>query len=199
MPHLTDHVLQRGRLLLTKALVPAGSEMRERLSQLPSARLQGLFMYKQFFKLRHLMGGGSDTYSKPQYVSQLRRAFQRRDFREKRSVFLPKSLPALLDQEMLERGIATLAFVFNATVAVTSGDQKEPLDYKATPIKGRETMEQQVIRTMLRVEHGTPAKILQDYQYRWINAIESDDAVAMGLKQYHTTLMRLNETMGLCL
>lgn len=197
MTSLLPHTFKAGKLVWAHRRVPTAAEMRCRIEALPVVRDRQVLLYKQFFRLRRMIGGKA-VYSEQEYLAVLRRSFRTRDFALKRSVFLPGCDP-LGEAEFTRRQINTLAFVFNATVSSSYVSPDDGLYYQKDKNLGQTTVEQQVVRTILEMNHQMPASIRYDRKFEWTRNIAPDNAVAIGYWQYETTLMRLNETMGLCL
>lgn len=157
---------------------------------------QLLRIYKDFYKLRNLVSYPST------YQALLRRTFKYSDFNEKRRIFL--SLPPITHDELLSRMVNTLVFVFNSTVS-------RP-DHTALTFDDiqRERTEFGVVKTILYMDKQNPMKY--DFKYNWLDDLEQDikksEAIErgkhslkldrIGYKQYIETLMRLNETLGMC-
>lgn len=198
MSRVSGHVIRDGRLVLKRSCVPTGVNLINQLQAVPDFSKQLVILYKQFFRLRRLVGNASAVYYELQYTNLLRRVFRNRDFNFKRKVFIPESSP-ILQQDMLHRCAKTLAFVFNSTIDPNSGHQRSLLFYSNTNLRNDTTLERKVIETILQIDHKSPSRIKHNHRYTWKTNISPSDHIALGLDQYETILMRMNETMGMCL
>lgn len=196
---MLPHTFKAGKLVWNYRRIPTSIEMHRRVEALPIGTDRVMYLYKQLYRLRRMVGGGGRRhYFEQEYLTVLRRTFRTRDFPLKRSVFLPGSDP-LNETELLGRQINTVAFVFNATVSSTHVDPDDGLYFQKHKQQGQSTLELDILGTILEMNHQMPALMRFDRKFEWTRNIRPDNPVAIGYWQYETTLMRLNETMALCL
>lgn len=198
----------------------------EHISQLPDFKSKLCALYKRFYKLRKfectptLFKVGDNPYITPDingedYVSLVKRNFRHVDYNLKRKKFL--GLPPLSEDQLEQRLFATLTFVFNHTVAAANPHAEEPVvtieDERRASF---DTVESQVISTLLRMDYDSPWQVKYDYKFQWLDQLDqlqndnrpkkkknkkNDNEVLPYLtyNQYMKTVMRLNESLGLCL
>lgn len=196
----------------------------EQIQQLPDSKSRLRALYKRFYKLRQfectpkLHKVDDNPYLIPDitiddYVALIKRNFRNVDYNLKRQKFL--KLPPLCEDQLEQRLFATLTFVFNHTVAKRNFHAEEAIatveDEKRASI---DTTESQIISTLLRMDHDCPWQIKYDYKFQWLDQLDklqSDKNAKKGknngnevlayltYKQFLTTVMRLNESLGLCL
>ncbi|EMG50197.1 hypothetical protein SBY92_003668 [Candida maltosa Xu316] len=196
------------------------------IRQLPTARLRRLAYFKRFYKLRKfepnpIFYSATDVpYYTPEldqtdYVQLLKRSFTAMNYNVKRQAIL--NLPPLSEEELEERMMNTLAFVFNHTVAENNPHANDPIytedDLHQTSI---DTMESKIVGIMLRMDNEMPSEIKFDPEFKWLKDLDNHVANVdweksripksknspweyIGYKQYFITLMRLNESLKLCL
>ncbi|KAI5968075.1 hypothetical protein CANMA_002577 [Candida margitis] len=194
----------------------------EQVTQLPNFKSRLRALYKRFYKLRKfectpiLFRVDDNPYVTPDitsedYVALVKRNFKYVDYNIKRQKLLGK-LPPLSEDQLEQRLFATLAFVFNHTVATANPHAEELITTNIVEKKSSiDTIESQVISTLLRMDHDCPWQIKYDYKFQWLDQQEggnrpkkkkrndNEKLPYLTYKQYLTTLMRLNESLGLCL
>ncbi|KAI5959218.1 hypothetical protein KGF57_002156 [Candida theae] len=195
------------------------------IKQLPNFKSKLRALYKRFYKLRNfectpnLFKVDDNPYTTPDitsddYVALVKRNFRNVDYNLKRKKFL--ELPPLSDDELEQRTIATLTFVFNHTVAAENPHAEDNVSTIEDEVRASiDTTESRVISTLLRMDLDCPWKIKYDYKFQWLDQLrqlqndntnkkkskthDSETLLYITYKQYLTTLMRLNESLGLCL
>ncbi|CAK9440015.1 uncharacterized protein LODBEIA_P41150 [Lodderomyces beijingensis] len=161
-----------------------------------------------------------DSYA---YVAFVRRQFQHHSYNTKRQKFL--NLEPLDDSQLEERMANTLAFVFNHSVGSTSDFSDELVVTVEDEIKSRvDTVETGILATLMRMDYDAPAEIKYDFQFRWVDEYRKkmspqgtglqiqnriqiktknegvlDDYTLIKYFMHGETVMRLNESMKLCL
>lgn len=193
-------------LILTKPVIKPSHLLHSQLCVLPH-KSQLLLLYKQFFRLRNLIG---NRYHAQKYTTILRRQFQRQDFNQRRRKVLGITIP-LSEDEQIQRLETTLDFVFNSTVKKTHAEKVQY--YNDIKRLDPDTPEQRVIHTLLQMDDEKPAEIKYDFTYNWIQRLSEPEIQTnkktktlngypyhyIGYKQQEVSLMRMNETLGLCL
>lgn len=212
-------------LILTKPVINLPTTFKQ-IEELPTFKNKLLAYYERFYKLRRfecnptLYTTKDIPYNTPDlnyqdYVALLKRNFKNISYNTKREVIL--NLPPLTEEELEERLKNTLVFVFNHTVAKDNPQSDDPIytieDLEKTSIDNEET---KIISTILRLDNEFPSEIKYDYKLKWFIELNKQlDSVDwekgptkkqikypleyMGYKQYLITLMRLNESLKLCL
>ncbi|KAI5956904.1 hypothetical protein KGF54_000523 [Candida jiufengensis] len=164
------------------------------------------------------------TITSDDYVTLLKRQFKHSNYNLKREKIL--HLPPLSNDEIVSRISNTLAFVFNHTTSTKNPQMEKYILSEQDEIDASiDTTESRVISTILRMDYDCPPLIKYDYKFNWIDEInsilaeyEDNTAVEKGdgqkgkklknqksiplelltYKQYHTTLMRMDESLKLC-
>ena len=212
---------QRG-IIFNVPIINIESSIRH-IKQLPNFKSKLLAVYKRFYKLRKfectpsLFKVDDNPYLVPDitsgdYVALVKRNFKNIDYNLKRKVFL--GLPPLSEDELEKRLFATLTFVFKHTVAAENPHSEDPIatveDEKRVSI---DTIESGVISPLLRMDYDCPWQIKYDYNFQWLDRLNQEQDNPRGkkkknvneilpyitYKQYMMTVMRLNESLGLCL
>lgn len=182
----------------------------EALAVLPTLSARYRSFYKRFYKLRRYLP--SEITSA--YVSYLRRRFDPKDYGARRKQLLGLEDP-LSEKELLERCQNTLAFVFNATVVPENQKQHmKPVFYDDLKV-AKDRPELQVVRTIVEVESRKPRTVLADTEWSWVPEIQAQiggndsewtknrrrttKVVNIGLLNHDRNVMRLNESLQMCL
>ncbi|KAG2733197.1 hypothetical protein G9P44_004187 [Scheffersomyces stipitis] len=199
------------------------SDIRSQIDQIPVFRNKLLALYRRFYRLRNMIYTGHSS-APIAYHTILRRDFERIDFNVRRNAVLGKEIENhhLSEAELLTRMINTVMFVFNSTVSTRNADEEEPevLFFQDIKKTVSHTMESSIVSTILRMDSQKPDSIKYDFKYAWIEPFDQfmegfDEYFEkhpsskrygskypmnwIGFRQYETTLMRLNESLGLCL
>ncbi|RLV96520.1 hypothetical protein JA1_000196 [Spathaspora sp. JA1] len=192
------------------------SHIRTEISQIPTFKRKVVYLYKQFYKLRDIQYD-KQYWNTKLYEAVLLRNFKHISFNNRRRVIL-STTDELNEEELVERMLNTLAFVFNSTVY--SDDPRifnEILNFDDLNKAKKSTIEADVIGTILRLDGIKPNVIKYDFKYQWwkqlrddLNKVQDWDNISrkqlkslklewISFYQYETTLMRLNENLKLCL
>lgn len=202
---------------MMKYAMVSPEKLSNEVHNIPSMKRKLLCIYKEFYKLRNVID--NKKYYQNTYKTLLRRNFTNASFINRRDVVMP-DLPPLSEDELIIRLVNTLAFVFNSTVK-SSKEAKPILFFQDIKENNTDTLEKAVVFTMLQMDSQKPKEIKYDFKYNWIKQLEEDilkydNLVAkgstksskikhtipldyIGFKQYEENIMRLNETLGLCL
>ena len=204
------------------------------ISQLPNFKSKLRAYYKRFYKLRKFQYGRvslyGTTFNPPgheyvgdEYHTLLRRKFSNENYNLRREVFLGMK-QELREDELEERLMNTLAFVFNATVdagkSEGSGGDDVVVFEKGLVSETNETMECKIINSMIKIDLTLPNEIKYDYKYQWVEQLqqqlkimeEKKDSLTkkqikkfqipiefIGYKTFNINLLKLNENLKLCL
>ncbi|CAX41183.1 conserved hypothetical protein [Candida dubliniensis CD36] len=212
-------------IILNKPVINISTTFDE-ISKLPSFRSKLLAFYKRFYKLRkfecneQLYIIKDIPYYTPDINDQDYAAFVKRQFRSisyntKREAIL--NLPALSEQELEQRMMNTLVFVFNHTVtAETPYSNNSSMTEDDVAKTGIDNEETKIVSTILKLDNEMPNDIKYDFKFKWFkeftNQLDSIDPKVgptkkqleyltehYGYRMYYITLMRLNESTKLCL
>ncbi|KAK6203249.1 uncharacterized protein RJT21DRAFT_2596 [Scheffersomyces amazonensis] len=202
-------------------------EFAQRIQSLPDFRSKLLASYKQLYRLRNLIDRGMDR-NKYGYIQLIRRNFERISFQNRRNIVLSHinggSLPVeLTEEEIIQRLINTIAFVFNSTVKKeTEFTEKDIQYFKDLKKVFPESMELQIVRTIIRMDKQKPDRIKYDFKYNWLSNYNDSmiearkyydkyptarklpddlnfDLSYIGFRNHELLVMGLNESMKLCL
>ncbi|KAG7194497.1 uncharacterized protein KQ657_004712 [Scheffersomyces spartinae] len=181
------------------------------LSALPTTTSRYKAFYKRFYRLRNHLPSDITSW----YKCYLRRRFVQNDYEARRQRLLGLN-DSLSESDLLDRCRNTLAFVFNATVATQlAATAGRPIFYDDLKTLYKDRPELQVIRTIVEVEARKPAVVLADTEWAWVTEIQHQlaqndtkwtknkrktiKAINIGLLNHDRNIMRLNETLQLCL
>ncbi|KAG7664268.1 uncharacterized protein J8A68_002183 [[Candida] subhashii] len=153
--------------------------------ELPNFKSKLRAYYKRFYKLRKFQYGRvslyGTTFNPPgheyigdEYHTLLRRKFSNENYNLRREVFLGMK-EGLREDELEERLMNTLAFVFNATVDAgkdKSGGDDVVVFEKGLVSETNETMECKIINSMIKIDLTLPNEIKYDYKYQWVEQLQ---------------------------
>lgn len=153
----------------------------------------------------------NDRHNINRYQELIRWRFQRDDFNNKRKVVLGKS-DVLDNQQLFQRLLNTLTFVYNSTVALDAN--RPPLQHYHE-LKESQPLEKQMVLTILKMHYKLPAEIKYDSNYHWFNQYKSQlllfpaiptkkqlqktNPYNVGYIDYVMSVMIVNEQYQLCL
>lgn len=167
-------------------------------------RKQILILYKKLYRLRLFR---EDHHATINYKVYLRRKFLLEDFNLNRKVF-STGLEPLSSEDLIKRGINTLAFIQNAS---TRPEKSPPSN-----------IESKILKTILKMEYSMPNEIKYDKSFKWVDNLTQASQIAkvdvisgefnkkkhkksetvlsyIGYQDYQRNLIGLNEHYGLCL
>lgn len=207
------HLYARGRGLLLGVPVSAFPSL-SRLDALPSFQSKLRSLYKSLYRIRRLVD--DKPHSQQNYTNMLRRRFVFENHNLRRERFLQEAAP-LSQQQLLERLVNTYLFIHNSTCKVVDSPPSS-LHWEELPKNDPVRIEKSILRTILQMEYQLPKAVKYDFSYKWLDAVEeivqnttspakkdfSRDPQApnilwIGYRDYHITLVHLNESYGLCL
>lgn len=212
-------------IILHKPIINISTTFDE-ISKLPSFRSKLLAFYKRFYKLRKFECNDqlyiikdipyyTPDINDQDYVAFVKRQFRSISYNTKREAIL--NLPALSEQELVQRMMNTLVFVFNHTVTKENLFLDKSIRTKDESAKtGIDNEETKIVSTILKLDNEMPNDIKYDFKFRWFKEFTKqmdsiDPKVGptknqleyltehYGYRMYYITLMRLNESARLCL
>ncbi|KAK6463917.1 hypothetical protein DFJ63DRAFT_56411 [Scheffersomyces coipomensis] len=220
---LTKFTLNNNKLILHKAIL--NPNFSSNIQQLPNFRTKLLACYKQLYRLRNVIDEGSYR-SKFPYENMIRRNFERISFNTRRQAVLghinqDSEVTVLTENEIIERLMNTVVFVFNSTVQRQNEFADMEIQYYEDLKKSNtDTLEKNIVNTVIRMDGQKPNSIKYDFKYNWIrdytNNIQdhiklieakpnqkkyegSFELDYIGFRNYEFMIMSLNENMKLCL
>ncbi|KAI5963124.1 uncharacterized protein KGF55_002916 [Candida pseudojiufengensis] len=157
---------------------------QQQIKSLPNFKSKLLAYYKRFYKLRNFECSPSlfkvdnspyhtPTITSDEYVTLLKRQFQRGDFNLKRKKFL--GLPPITEDELInERLLNTLCFIFNHTTAAPNPKLDKLIVTEQDEIESSvDTLESKVVSTILRMDYDCPNFIKYDFKFDWVKQIDA--------------------------